>query len=116
VQVPNCYFQIDFVCGPVIDRLGPVGSNIFYTPQGRLISADNDGTTPCTPSAPCTGSLSGYVWRDRDNDGVREAGEPPIPGTVIKLSGTNALGQAVNLIRTTDADGFYAFLGLMAGR
>ena len=115
VQVPNCYFQIDFVCGPVIDRLGPAGSHIFYTPQGRLISADNDGTTPCTPAAPCTGSLSGYVWRDRNNDGVRETNEPPIAGATIKLSGTNALGQPVNLIRTTDADGFYAFLGLMAG-
>jgi len=115
VQVPNCYFQIDFVCGPVIDRLGPAGSNIFYTPQGRLISADNDGITPCTSATPCTGSLSGYVWRDRDNDGVRETGEPPIAGATIKLSGTNALGQPVNLIRTTDADGFYAFLGLMAG-
>lgn len=115
VQVPNCYFQIDFVCGPVIDRLGPAGSNIFYTPQGRLISADNDGTTPCTSAAPCNGSVSGYVWRDRDNDGLRETGEPPIAGVTVKLTGTNALGQPVSLIRTTDADGFYSFLGLMAG-
>jgi hypothetical protein len=115
VQVPNCYFQIDFVCGPVIDRLGPAGSNIFYTPQGRLISADNDGTTPCTSAAPCDAGLSGYVWRDRDNDGLRETGEPGIAGVTVKLTGTNALGQPVSLIRTTDADGFYSFMGLMAG-
>jgi uncharacterized repeat protein (TIGR01451 family) len=25
VRVPNCYFQIDFVCGPVIEHLGPAG-------------------------------------------------------------------------------------------
>jgi Ca2+-binding RTX toxin-like protein len=45
VKIPNCYFQIDFVCDSVIDKLGPAGSNIFYTPQNRLFSADNDGTT-----------------------------------------------------------------------
>ena len=42
VTVPDSYFQIDFVCGEIIDHLGPAGSNIFYTPQGRLISADNE--------------------------------------------------------------------------
>ncbi|HEV3165259.1 MAG TPA: SdrD B-like domain-containing protein [Isosphaeraceae bacterium] len=47
VDVPNCYFQVDFVCGPVIDKFGPAGSNIFYTPQGRLISADNGGSCDC---------------------------------------------------------------------
>jgi hypothetical protein len=29
----------------VIDKLGPAGSNVFYTPQNRLFSADNDGAT-----------------------------------------------------------------------
>lgn len=45
VKIPANYFQVDFVCGAVINQLGPAGSSIFYTPQGRLISADNDGTT-----------------------------------------------------------------------
>ena len=46
VVVPQCYFQVDFVCGYAIDKFGPAGSNIFYSAQGRLISADNGGTTP----------------------------------------------------------------------
>lgn len=46
VVVPQCYFQIDFVCGYAIDHFGPAGSNIFYSAQGRLISADNGGTKP----------------------------------------------------------------------
>lgn len=46
VVVPQCYFQVDFVCGYAIDQFGPAGSNIFYSAQGRLISADNGGTTP----------------------------------------------------------------------
>ncbi len=45
VKIPESYYQIDFVCGEIIDKFGPAGSNIFYTPQGRLISADNDGTS-----------------------------------------------------------------------
>jgi hypothetical protein len=43
VSLPTSNYQVDFVCGPIIDQLGAASSNIFYTPQGRLISADNDG-------------------------------------------------------------------------
>ncbi len=52
VDVPACYFQIDFAKGPVIEHLGPAGSDNFYSAQGRLISADNgdpDGPS-CNPS------------------------------------------------------------------
>lgn len=41
VDVPACFFQIDFVKGPIITTLGPAGSDNFYSAQGRLISADN---------------------------------------------------------------------------
>jgi len=40
VHIPNApFFQIDFVSGAVIAQFGPIGSNIFYTSQGRLIAA-----------------------------------------------------------------------------
>src|SRR5665213_3667708 len=43
VHLPrNSHYQVDFICGSVITQFGPAGSNIFYTPQGRLISADNE--------------------------------------------------------------------------
>jgi hypothetical protein len=43
VKLPKTgHYQIDFICGSVIYHFGPAGSNIFYTPQGRLISADNE--------------------------------------------------------------------------
>jgi hypothetical protein len=44
VTIPNNYYQIDFVKCVAIDILGPANSNIFYSAQGRLISADNAGT------------------------------------------------------------------------
>ncbi|MGD0389906.1 MAG: SpaA isopeptide-forming pilin-related protein, partial [Tepidisphaeraceae bacterium] len=43
VTLPNNYYQVDFVCGAAITQLGPAGSNIFYSAQDRLISADNAG-------------------------------------------------------------------------
>jgi hypothetical protein len=47
VNVPACYFQVDFVRGAVIQHLGPDGSNNFYGAQGRLISAANGGSRSC---------------------------------------------------------------------
>jgi hypothetical protein len=41
VKVPPTYFQVDFVCGLAIDQFGPANSNVFYSAQGRLFSADN---------------------------------------------------------------------------
>ena len=46
VVIPRSFYQIDFVCGYAIDRFGLAGSNIFYSAQDRLISADNGGTNP----------------------------------------------------------------------
>jgi len=43
VTIPNNYYQIDFVCGAAIDHLGAAGSNVFYSAEGRLDSADNAG-------------------------------------------------------------------------
>jgi hypothetical protein len=47
VRIPNCYYQVDFVYGCIIDHLGPEGSNNFYSPQHRLIDHDNGGTAAC---------------------------------------------------------------------
>ncbi len=56
--------------------------------------------------------VSGYVYHDRDNDGVRDSGEETIPGTTIILldaSGTQVATQVTN------SSGFYKFTGLSAG-
>ncbi len=63
VLIPNCYYQIDFVCGQAINVLGPQNygpdsANIFYTPQDRLLSADNGGTQACSTHTVCSGDYS----------------------------------------------------------
>ncbi|PQO41765.1 SdrD B-like domain-containing protein [Blastopirellula marina] len=56
--------------------------------------------------------LSGYVYHDRDNDGVRDAGEEGIAGTTVRLFDDNG-----NLVDTlvTDSNGYYHFTGLSKG-
>ena len=59
VLLPNCYYQVDFVCGAAINELGnpnagPDSANIFYSAQDRLISADNGGTQVCTQKQSCS--------------------------------------------------------------
>jgi protocatechuate 3,4-dioxygenase beta subunit len=72
VTIPNCYYQIDFVCGDAIDQLGPAGSNIFYTPQNRLFSADNGGTCACgTGSGVAAGQFATIgFWHNRNGQAV----------------------------------------------
>ena len=58
VNVPSCFFQVDFVRGPVIEHLGP---GHLYSTSGSLIDADNGGTEACEgvqPSPTPTGSPS----------------------------------------------------------
>jgi hypothetical protein len=47
VEVPDCYFQLDFVGGLPIDPFGPAGSDILYARQGRRIAFVNGGDEPC---------------------------------------------------------------------
>ncbi len=60
-------------------------------------------------------SLAGRVWLDLDNDGVIDPTETGLAGVELVLSGTDRNGLTVNRTTTTDADGSYAFTGLLPG-
>ncbi|MEO7705807.1 MAG: SdrD B-like domain-containing protein, partial [Thermoflexales bacterium] len=53
------------------------------------------------------GGISGYVFRDANNNGVRDPGETPIKDVYVQISGTDVLTQV-----TTNAQGFYIFTPL----
>ncbi|MBI2477591.1 MAG: hypothetical protein HYV60_02760, partial [Planctomycetia bacterium] len=61
------------------------------------------------------GSLSGFVYIDSDNDGMRDSGEEGFEGVAITLSGTNSLGNAVSQQTTTASNGSYTYTGLAPG-
>lgn len=56
-------------------------------------------------------SISGYVYHDANDNGVKEGSEAAISGVTINLSGTNGDVRST----TTDASGFYKFEGLEPG-
>jgi uncharacterized repeat protein (TIGR01451 family) len=64
----------------------------------------NDGQVVVQNSA-----LSGRVYEDLNGNGTIEAGEPGIAGVTLRLSGTDAVGNAVSMVTTTDANGNWGF-------
>ncbi len=110
VPLPNNYYQVDFVLGAAITQFGPAGSNMFYSAQGRLISADNGGTQP--QSQPST--LSGTVFSDNNASG-QPTGNPGLSGVTVTLTGKDINGNAVSLTTTTDSNGNYTFQSLLPG-
>ncbi len=54
-------------------------------------------------------SIAGFVYEDHSDDGVKDGGETPLQGVVIRLTGTDAYGNAVNTTETTDGSGAYKF-------
>ena len=59
--------------------------------------------------------LSGFVWHDADNDGVKDGSEVGIGGVDVTLSGTDDLGAITSVTVSTNPDGSYSFDGLRPG-
>lgn len=72
-------------------------------------------TPPPVDFGETTGSLSGIVYHDLNNDGLFDGIEPVIENAQITLTGVDVNGAAVTLTTTTLADGSYTFTGLLAG-
>jgi large repetitive protein len=77
-------------------------------------TANNSTTEPTTINSD-TASLSGSVFVDLSNDGIRDAGEAAIFGVSIVLFGVDDSGTPVIRRTTTDANGDYGFALLPPG-
>jgi hypothetical protein len=60
-------------------------------------------------------SVSGFVYLDNENNGVKDPGDPGISSVQVNLTGTDDLGQAVSATLFTDGNGFYSFGDLRPG-
>jgi hypothetical protein len=60
-------------------------------------------------------TLSGFVYLDPDNNGIKEPGETGIGGVMITLTGMDDQGTPITMVQTTAADGSYSFSGLRPG-
>ncbi|MFO1502612.1 MAG: SdrD B-like domain-containing protein [Steroidobacteraceae bacterium] len=85
------------------------------TPDSVIVDVTNTGAPPVVNFGDTAGSFAGLVYDDASNDGQWQAGEPPIPGVTLRLTGTDARGTAVSRQVTTGADGRYLFTDVAAG-
>jgi len=61
------------------------------------------------------GSISGAKFYDANVNGVWDGGEPPIEGWKVHLTGTNILGDTIDVYAFTGADGKFVFKDLLPG-
>jgi fibro-slime domain-containing protein/RHS repeat-associated protein len=90
------------VAPDLIPSLGSV--NGVSGPDFQFWGPSSGSVTPLT-----VGSLSGSVYVDRADNGVRGPDEVGIGGTVVTLTGTDGRGRPVSRTTTTRADGSYLF-------
>ena len=76
--------------------------------------SSSDSTVFVPPPLPL-GEISGIVFVDTNNNGVRDPGEDGIEGVQITLEGTDTYGDPVSIVVTTDTNGQYLFTDLNAG-
>ena len=69
------------------------------------------GIDPTPTLVPGTGAVAGTAWQDLNENGILEAGEPPLAGVQVALSqsGLPLLGVI------TGVDGAYRFTALASG-
>src|SRR5262249_52585356 len=92
------------------------GSGEFHNfPSQASVPTAQPPAPPSPPPAPAPPALSGFVYLDANNDGLKQETEAGIAGVKVTLTGTNDLGQAVSLAATTSPTGAYAFSGLRPG-
>ncbi|MCY2928657.1 MAG: hypothetical protein NTV86_04025 [Planctomycetota bacterium] len=82
----------------------------------NLANNTDTWTVKVSTAAAATGSLSGYVYVDKDKDGTRDCGEAGVPFVKLTLTGTDSAGNAVTKSTWTDCDGAYRFSALPAGK
>jgi ELWxxDGT repeat protein/VCBS repeat-containing protein len=104
------------------------GSKIQYKPAASFTGTetftytitDSDGLTKTATvtmtvtAATTTAVISGIVFFDADNDGVRDTGEVGIPGVLVTLASTST-GTNITRYAITKSDGTYSFTALPAG-
>ncbi len=97
---------------------GPDSFVYLYSKFG-VTAAGNGGfeqwAVPSVATAPALSSLSGFVYLDANHNGIFDSGDSGLGNMTVTLTGTNVLGQTVNVTTTTRADGSYSFIGLLAG-
>lgn len=95
------------------DTLGTLGGTLGNDVLSNIQVSTTSGTDYNFGES-CNGSLSGFVYCDSNDDGLKQGGETGIPGVTITLTGTTTQGN-VNLTLATDGNGAFIFSNLQPG-
>lgn len=88
-----------------------IPSTSITTSQKKLVVPTNVTNTPSTPpvtAAPTTYSISGYIYKDENNNGSRDSGE-------MIISGANIYFLSLGKSTVSDTTGRYSMDGLAPG-
>jgi len=118
---PSGYFSVGAVLGSIAGRvdLSPVGKvagdldwlTDIDIPLGDLDAIDLN-FAEAEPA-----ELSGFVYSDPNDNGIKESGEIGLPGVSIRLEPITSLNnRAISQETLTDSNGRYQFTGLIPGR
>ena len=117
---PSGYLDVGAVAGTVggATRGSTSGDNIIT--EVELLGGEDSIENNFAEVRPA--SISGHVYHDANNNGVRDTGETPISGVTIFLEQTGSGGSGGGGLitfgvqtTTTDANGFWSFDNLMPG-
>lgn len=90
-----------------------VNNTVSVTAAGETGSNPNSASASATVVS--TANLSGRVYIDANNNGIRDPGEAGIEGVTINLNGTSSLGATITRTTTTNANGEYTFDNVPVG-
>jgi len=99
---------------------GGVPNTTAYTNIGTVTIPGTSDTDPSSYCGPLLSALGDYVWLDKNQDGIQDTDESPVPGVTVKLLSPGANNQCdiddAELATTmTDANGKYLFDNLPGG-
>ncbi len=112
---PNGFFSVGAVPGQVnLQSVGTAANEDVLTgiviPLGDL-DAINYDFAEARPA-----QVSGFVYRDDNDNGRRDAGEPGLQGVPVRLVPIDTIAPQSQLETVTGADGSYSFSSLAPGR
>ena len=96
------------------ERVGTAGGTLADDLISQIQLGSNQDATQYDFCEHIGATLSGYVYYDVNDNGLFEEGEAPIAGVSIEL--LDSAGQGTGVTTLTDANGYYEFVNLDAGK
>lgn len=108
-------FQLTILVNIPAGSSGDQVNSVTVTTSTNDDDTSNNAASATTNVDPLTATISGAVYLDENNNGIRDVGELGFEGVVITLTGTDSLGNSVDIAVSTDSDGLYQYANLAAG-